>query len=180
MIMGDLSFLGHDASLLAISGAIFATLLKYWWDFRKESARKRMEIYEKLRKGFDEEEDFYPIFDALDARSDASTEQAKQAADAQISAIDSKLRARFAAYIEDVALYAKSNIFSYELANYEFGDYTRMCWEAPSFWEDLVSPQKNQKTEPLWAMYKEFEARINVCNVRLEEKPDDEIRKIRI
>ena len=174
--MGNFTFLGN-LSLFAI----IATIAKYWWDLRKEQAKRRIEIYEKLRAGFDERQEFSEIFHAIEdhAQAKPGTQQAKDAADA-LRKLDWWKKMRFASFVENIALYAKSGVFSYELANYEFGDHARKCWYASPFWEDLCDPDKKNYEEPLWAMYKEFIERIKPCNDRLTENPDREIAELRI
>jgi hypothetical protein len=169
-----------DISLLTIAGAILGTIVKYWWDFRKEQARRRIEVFEQLRKGFDERDEFFEIFDALEARVAAKTPSEKESADEHIRAIDWRKRMRFASFIENIALYAKSGVFSYELANYVFGDYARKCWGAGAFWEDLCDPGKKNGEEPLWTMFKEFVERVTVCDERLTANPTLEMKSLRI
>jgi hypothetical protein len=178
-----LPLFGNDAALIPIAAGILGFLVKYWWDFRKESARRRMEVYDKLRRDFDDEEEFSEVFsclDAYDAAIKAKDDVAAQAADQKIRAIDWQTRQQFAAFLETVGLYAKSGVFSYELANYEFGDFTRKCWAPDSFWEDLVDVGKTKTTEPLWSLFAEFHERLAVCNARLEADPKGELKKIRI
>jgi hypothetical protein len=85
---------------------------------------------------------------------------------------------QFAALIELVALHAKSGTFSYELANYEFGYIARKCWEADPFWGDLE--EGHRSTDPLWGMYGDFIKRIKVCDDRLRDDRDREIKWIRL
>jgi hypothetical protein len=173
--LGDVSLVG-DASLLAIAGAVF----KYWQEVRTENRRQRVEAYERLRKGFDEEKAFFTIFAALESHAIASTADEKAAAASALRKIDYRIRMRFAAFIENVALYAKSGVFSYELANYEFGDYTRKCWVADPFWEELCDAGKKNYQEPLWGMFKEFVGKIKICDDRLKQNPDYEIKRLRV
>ena len=182
---GGFSILGN-LSLFAIAGVV----IKFWWDVSKEIRRQRVETYERLRKDFDDRKEFFPIFSKLEAHADATLTLAKantleerneaqkaiNAADKDLRQIPLPAKMRFAAFIENVALHAKSGTFSYELANYEFGDIARKCWCADSFWEDLNDEGKTQETEPLWAMYKEFVQRTATCNKRLTNNPDDEMK----
>jgi hypothetical protein len=168
--MGDgLSWFG-DLSLIAIAGA----LIKFGWDVSKENRRRGVEAYEKLRRDFDTEPNFEDIFKALDNLAGADGKQIL------IQSIDIKYRLQFAAFTEYVALCAKSHIFSYELANYEFGDYARRCWKSNDFWKDLCDDGKNQNNEPLWGIFKEFVKRIESCNNRLKNNFDVEIDRVRL
>jgi hypothetical protein len=172
--------LGKDPALLLLAGSVFAFVFKYWFDTINEGIKRRVEIYERLRKGFDEEPAFYPVFGALDARDSATTQADIVKADAALANLDSKLKVRFAAFIEDVGLYTKSGVLGYRLANYEFGDYTRMCYQYDAFWSNICSPGKDQKTEPLWAMFRQFHRAIEPFNAKLEANPDKEVERIEI
>jgi hypothetical protein len=175
MVFGELSFVG-DISLLAIAGGVWT----HWWDVQKERRKQRIDAYERLRKGFDEEPEFLEIFEALQAHHDSRTDQERTAVDEAMKRIDWRKRMRFAAFIENVALHAKSGIFSYELANYEFGYFARECWTTDSFWEALCDLGKKKEQEPLWTMVKEFVARIEPCNERLTADPGREVARLRI
>jgi hypothetical protein len=176
-------------SLLVIA----ATVFKFLWDANKEQRRQRIDTYEKLRKELDDPDRLFTVVEQLETRAAAADEleEAKKAGDpvkiaaaqTTLSTADNDLRQiklyekmRFASLIEFVALHAKSGTFSYELANYQFGDIARKCWDADAFWED-IEDGKPRREEPLWGMFYEFIRRVNKCDYRLTKNPKRELRR---
>jgi hypothetical protein len=103
----------------------------------------------------------------------------KADAEAAIRALSINIRARFAAFIEHVALVTKSGIISYRLANYEFGYYAIMCWECGSpFWDDLTDDDTKQK-DPYWGLYCEFVSKLREAASDLEINPSAEIARLK-
>ena len=113
--------------------------VKFFLEYKRENARRRGEIYNELRKTFDGDE-FKSLYEAINTHYEARkalddvenqsvmpeqyikklTEDLKKAEDA-VRNLPLNIRERFAAFVEHVALITKSDLISYELANYEFG-----------------------------------------------------------
>jgi hypothetical protein len=158
-------------ALLGIAGSIF----KFGYEFRRDGARQRSDLYDKLRERFDGEE-FDNIFTALDNYAEALPEQQAQEEQA-IRDLTINDRGGFAAFIEHVALVTKSGLISYPLANYEFGFYAIRCWECAPFWDDLCDDAKQD--DPYWALYREFVENLRPAAEALKNNPSGEIAKLR-
>jgi hypothetical protein len=133
-----------SASFVVVVGAGASILLKYVLEIQKDNRRRRVEVYYELRKTFDTEKDFLDIQLNLDSDSPKFTPDSKSQ------------RMKFASFMEYVSLCTRSDIFSHELANYEFGYFAMKCWNTDTFWVDLVDDVSARKEDPYSAMFKTF------------------------
>jgi len=167
-------------TLVAVLG-IFGGIIKFAYEVARDNTRRRGEVYDKLREKFDSDE-FEPIYCLLETYAYGSDNEQKEAEKA-IRALSVDERQRFGAFIEHVALVAKSGVINYALANYEFGYYTRLCWKCPPFWDDLCD--ENGQNDPYWAIYREFVDELEPFDRALREKresflPKKTLSKIKI
>jgi hypothetical protein len=187
-LAGNVSLLGNLSFVAIVFG-----IIKFWLTTSAGSRRQKIATYQKLKKELDDSKELAGVVDKLEAYTTAkskikdakgrqligATQKGFDNASDALRKIPLSKKLQFAALIELVALHAKSKTFSYELANYEFGDIARKCWFADAFWEDLEE-DRNRYREPLWSMYKEFIARTQYCNRRLNKNPKQEIKWIRL
>ena len=165
--------------------------VKFFLEYKRENARRRGEIYNELRKTFDGDE-FKSLYEAINTHYEARkalddvenqsvmpeqyikklTEDLKKAEDA-VRNLPLNIRERFAAFVEHVALITKSDLISYELANYEFGWYSILCADCEAFWD------KMDKGDAYWALYEDFVSKLRPKAKALKENPKDEIEKLR-
>jgi hypothetical protein len=156
------SWLASGLTITALIGGGFA-LVRFLIEYRKDAARRRYEIYDKLRERFDSPE-FAKIFDALDRYAGTEGDD-KIVAERALRTIDVTERSRLAAFIEHIALVAKSRILDYNLVQYQFGHYAQLCWESDPSWDALCEPSDNgafnyRDNEPFWALFKAFAAKL--------------------
>ncbi len=134
-------------------------LFKFYAEYKRDFARRRGELYDKLREKFNSNE-FDDILTALDNYARAGEDNKEKFA-FELKRIDVNRRMRFAALVEYVALLAQSGVFDYKLASYEFGFHSIQCWESDPFWDGLCSAEdKNREADPYWALYALFVKRL--------------------
>jgi hypothetical protein len=163
-------------TLLVVLG-IFGSIGKFAYESTRDGTRRRSDLYDKLRERFDGDE-FDPVYTALENYNYCPPEE-RANAEVAIRALPINIRARFAAFIEHVALVTKSGIISYRLANYEFGYYAIMCWECgPPFWDDLTD-EATKQNDPDWALYRDFVRMLRLAASELKRNTSAEIAKLK-
>jgi len=171
--------------------AIVGKIGTFLYEYSRDNIRRRSEVYDSLRKTFDGD-DFDPLYQALGEYANvldtlnkikenpAATQNAiyeasyklKIAEDA-IRKVPEIVRGGFAAFVEHVALVTQSGLITYELANYEFGYYSILCWDCDPFWDGM------DKSSPYWTLYASFVEQLRVAAKALESNPSEEIAKLR-
>ncbi|MGY8662430.1 hypothetical protein Q3C01_08685 [Bradyrhizobium sp. UFLA05-109] len=145
-----------DKDNVAILAAILAAG-KFLFEYHRENKRKRMEMYISLREKFRENDDFDPIFAALDQYNEAEPDSAAEAqARLKLSSIPYGDRYEFVALLDDIAMAMNSGTLKPRVANYSFGHYAILCWEVDEFWTDL----RENRNDPYWSLFRRFVKRL--------------------
>ena len=163
-------------TFLAILG-LFGGLVKFYYEFARDNARRRSDLYDKLREKFDSDE-FGNIYEAIDRYTYCLPEE-KGEVEKAIRALPLHVRDKFAAFIEYVGLLTKSELLSCELSNDEFGYYAILCWECTPLWDDITDPVLKQN-DPYWALYREFVEKLRPVATALKGNPSAEIAKLKL
>ena len=108
-----------------LSGSVIAlfTFIKAVFEYTRQNANKRVELYLELRRQFKENEKFRHICDLLDCE------------DPKIAEINFKDRRDFAAFFETIALMTNTGILREDIAHYMFGYSVIQCWNCEYFWK---------------------------------------------
>lgn len=144
----------EDARNIAVIAAALvgaATLLKGVFEYMRQNAQKRAELYMQLGKQFIENTNFKRLFDLLDRRADDELRQLEYAH-----------KLEFLRFFEDIAVLMNSRLIRPHVAHYMFAYYAIGCWESDGFWSDINRDSK------YWALFRQFVAKMQ----SLEDAPE--------
>jgi hypothetical protein len=165
----------EELTFVAILGNIVA-IGKFAYEIARDGTKRRGEIYDKLRDRFDGPE-FHEVYTALEKYTFALPNE-KARAESLVLALPLNLRARFAAFVEHIALVTNSGILNYRLAAYEFGYYAIMCWDCFPFWVDLYGGESHQQ-DPDWALFGHFVENLKKAKENFKGSPSLEVSKLK-
>ena len=114
------------------------TLIKGIYEYRKQGAQKRIELYLNVRRKFDDNRTFSEIRQLLDDD------------DPKVADIPFKDRSDYAAYFEEIALLENTGVIKPDVAFYMFGWEAIQCWNSEPFWKDFP------KEDRYWGLFRMF------------------------
>jgi hypothetical protein len=103
---------------------------------------RRYAIYDDLRKSFDENSIYAPIFKSLDLidGTEAEIEKGKK----KLAEINDSLRHGFLAMLERIALVWRSDILPVSVLNYNFGHYTILAYDTIELWPNGLEDRDHE------------------------------------
>ena len=123
-----------------IVGAIVAlvTLIKGVFEYTKQGAQKRYEMFSQVRSKLKDTREYQEICSSLEENSE------------RLLNIEFKHKRDFLGLFEEVAIMLNSRLISKEVAFYMFGYYAIRCWESSNFWSGV------NKESLYWSVFSNF------------------------
>jgi hypothetical protein len=127
------------------------TLIKAIFEYDRQNASKRFEIFQGMNKRFDDG-NFMKIREFLDND------------DAELVKFDYTSKHNFLGFFEELAISVNSKVMSKEVAYYMFGYYAIRCYNSIHFWggEKML-----QKDSIYWSLFRQFAEEMQVMEKRL-------------
>ena len=125
-----------------IAGALlaFATLLKGVFEYVRQGAQKRAELFVAMQRRLKESPTLDGITELLEKN------------DRALISVPFKDKSAFLCFFEEVAMMIKSGLIRRDVAHYMFGYYAIRCWESEYFWNEV------NRQGPYWALFRAFAA----------------------
>jgi hypothetical protein len=116
------------------------TLIKAIFEYKRQNAAKRFEIFQGMNKRFDDDA-FKPIREYLDND------------DPKLALHDYTSKHNFLGFFEEIAISIKTKVMSKEVAFYMFGYYAVKCYRSSNFWK---GEKMLVKGSVYWTLFKQF------------------------
>lgn len=137
MVM-TLEDLKNWATIIGVIVTIFV-FFKGILEYSHQNAMRRLELFQSMRKRFEESAPIQRVREALESEKEDS-----------LAALSKKDKVDFLAFYEDLALMVDSGLMRSEIAQYWFSFYILMANDEQGFWADLDA------NLPYWKVVRQF------------------------
>jgi len=156
----NLSVIKDLATIVGVLVAI-GTVVKGYWEYRRNALLGRVEHFCNLKKEFIDDEPIAKITELLEAN------------DPKVGDVPPLDRRRYLCFFEEVALLLRAGLITDDLAFYMFGYYATLCDSRTEFWKSIP------KDEKYWVLYFDFLSRMKAVEASKNSDHSAFIERIR-
>jgi len=136
-------------TILGIFGTV-GVFIKGIFEFSRQNAMRRLELFQSMRKRFEESPSIKRVRDALES-------DGKDA----FATLTKNDKVDFLAFYEDLALMVDTRMMRFDIAQYWFSFYVIMANDEDAFWVGL------DPNLPYWKVVRQFAAKMKLAEANL-------------